>query len=370
MRTLILSCSTGEGHNSCAKAVKEVYDMNGEFCVIKDILEFISPQTASLFSKGHSFIYRRMPWLFRSGYDYAERHSELFAEGTVIYRFLTKTVPVLYEYIKDNQIDSIICVHVFSALAVTDLMKKYDIILKTCFIATDYTCSPITSESCLDCYFVPDKIVAGDFLNAGIPYSKISESGIPLRQAFYSHLEKGNAKNQLHIGAFKHLVIMCGSMGCGPIEQISEKLLINVEQGWHISVICGNNTKLYKKLKQRYTNMNNISVYSYTDNIPNILSSADLLLTKPGGISTTEAAIKRVPMVLVNAVGGCEKYNSSYFINLGCARTGDTVEELIDCCNLLMRDDILLNYAKKHYLNFTAKKSANIIFEYMIADIT
>lgn len=366
MRTLILSCSTGEGHNSCAKAIKEVYDLNNEYCIIRDVLAFISPEMSRLFSKGHSFIYRRMPWLFKNGYAYAEKHPELFSRGTVFYRFLTRTVPKLYKYIIENQIDSVICVHVFSGLSLTALMEKHKIKLKTCFVATDYTCSPVTSESRLDCYFVPNKIVKRDFVNAGIPYSKITESGIPVRQIFYREFDKNEAKIRLHICAYNHLVIMSGSMGCGPIEEIVRELTANPEQGWYISVICGNNRKLYKKLTYKYADCNNISVYGYKDDIPIILSSADILLTKPGGISTTEAAIKKVPMVFANTVAGCEKYNCSYFTGIGCAKTGDTVEELLDICRMLMKDEVMLNYMKKHYQYFTKENSAKQIFKYMI----
>lgn len=64
MRVLILSCNTGEGHNSCAKAIKEVFDAKGETCVIEDSLRFISEKTTRFISWGHVFVYRNIPWLF------------------------------------------------------------------------------------------------------------------------------------------------------------------------------------------------------------------------------------------------------------------------------------------------------------------
>ncbi len=84
MKTLILSCNTGEGHNSCAKAIKEYYDTVGDECVIKDGLEFISPKVSNFISWGHTFIYRHLPLLFKYGYVYIEKHPTMFKEGSFV----------------------------------------------------------------------------------------------------------------------------------------------------------------------------------------------------------------------------------------------------------------------------------------------
>ena len=368
MRTLILSCSIGEGHNSCAKAIKEVYDLNNEYCIIKDVLGFISDKTAEFFSKGHTFLYRHIPCIFKYGYSYAEKHPELFYKGTVIYKFFIRAVDKLYEYINENKINSVICTHVFSGLIITALKDKYSLSLKTCFVATDYTCSPVTRESRLDLYFVPDEIIAEDYIKAAVPHSKIIASGIPVHQAFYQYYEKDIAKVQLNIPNCRHLVVMGGSMGCGNIELLVKKLTGYVNKDWYISIICGTNSKLRKKLEKQYAGVRNIKVYGYVNNIPLVLDSADFMLTKPGGISTTEAAVKKVPMVFVNAVAGCEKYNSSYFAGMGCAKASETDKNTIYACLSVMEDTMILKHMKLQYSKFQRRNSAYIIFENMISN--
>ena len=68
MNTLILSCNTGQGHNSCAAAIKEYYDQMGQPCAVEDALAFISEGISAFISWGHSTVYRHLPWLFRLGY--------------------------------------------------------------------------------------------------------------------------------------------------------------------------------------------------------------------------------------------------------------------------------------------------------------
>lgn len=88
MQTLILSCNTGAGHNSCAQAVQEAYHSRGEICNIIDSLQFISEKASTFISNWHTRIYRHAPRLFDAGYQRAESHEDIFCEGTPIY-FLT-----------------------------------------------------------------------------------------------------------------------------------------------------------------------------------------------------------------------------------------------------------------------------------------
>lgn len=121
---------------------------------------------------------------------------------------------------------------------------------------------------------------------------------------------------------------MCGSMGCGPIAKILKHIAGRLPRDVEVSVICGTNKRLYRKLSTRYKEYPRIHVVGYTENVSVYLDSADLYLTKPGGISVTEAAVKNVPMAFVNAVAGCEQYNMDFFIEMGAAFTADSVAEL------------------------------------------
>lgn len=364
MKTLILSCNTGEGHNSCAKAIKEYFDSKKEVCIIKDGLEFISPKVSDLISRGNSFIYRRMPFLFKYGYKYLENHPKLFHEGSSLYKFFTQGTERIYDYIREGQFDVVICTHVFTALMMTDILKRHPMKLTTCFVATDYTCSPSTKDSNLDFYFIPSHEFATDFECSTITEDKLISSGIPVRQMFYGSSDKVKAKiNEGVVPDHRHLIMMCGSVGCGPLTKLIHKLSQNLPVNWEISVICGNNNKLVQKLEHKYSDKPHVHIRGFIKDMGMMMDSADLYLSKPGGISVTEAMVKDLPMVFVDAVAGCEEYNRIHFIRSGGAKTGATTDEIVDVCQVLMKNDAKRKCMSNCLNNLEKYNSAKIIYD-------
>ena len=361
MNTLILSCNTGEGHNSCAKAIKEYYDSINEPCEIYDAFKFISSGVSEFMSKGHAFVYRNIPWLFNNGYRYTEKHPEVFDDNSIAYRFLTQGSKKIYDYIKEGEYDSVICTHVLTALMLTDVLKKYSLNISTAFVATDYTCSPSTKQSTMDYYFIPDKDMLTDFECEAIPESKIIVSGIPVRQIFYdkkpSDKQNNERKNQL--------LVMCGSMGCGPMKKIITKLSGKLPDDWEASVVCGRNKNLYARLSKKYKNNEKIKIYGYVTDIGKMMDEADLYLTKPGGISVTEAAAKNLPMILIDAVAGCEEYNRIYFTRKGCAKTAANTNELIKLSLKIMNDKERRIKLLNAVTNLECLNSSEIIYKKM-----
>lgn len=337
MRVLILSCNTGEGHNSCAKALKEVFDGHGEDCVIADGLNFISEKASKIISGGHVFLYKHLPGLFAWGYSFAERHTSLFKESSFLYNFFASGSDGMYEYITQNGYEAVISTHPFTALMLTEMQRRYRLNIKTAFVATDYTCSPCVKDSDLDAYFIPSAKLAGDFECATVTKEKIIASGIPLRQMFYTHTEKEEAKRQLEIPTErKHIVIMCGSMGCGPMDKLVNGLTRGEGVDYDLTVVCGSNKKLKSQLDKKYGERSNLHIRGYVKDMSLMLDSADLYLTKPGGISTTEAALKNVPMLFIDTVAGCEDYNGRFYCELGAAEIGSRAEELIRLAKVLI----------------------------------
>lgn len=251
-----------------------------------------------------------IPGLFRWGYNYSKDHPWVFRSGSGIYKILTIGAERLHYYIISRKFDAVICTHLFSAIILTHLMKRHRLSVKTAFVATDYTFYPGMGACNLQKYFIASKCLAHAYSNQGIPQEAIIASGIPVRQKFWKHTEKGDAKYLLGIGRKnKHLLMMGGSMGCGPMEKMLKRIVDRLPKNAEVSVICGTNRQLYRKLNVRYRNHPRVHIVGYTDKMPLYMDSADLYLTKPGGISVTEAAVKNIPMSFINAVAGCEQYN-------------------------------------------------------------
>lgn len=364
MKVLILSCNTGEGHNSCAKALTERFTAQGIPCETIDALAFISPGISKLMSKGHVFIYRNLPGVFDWGYRFSEKHSFFYRKGAPLYAFFACGSKKLARYINENDYDTVICAHVFAGVMMTEAVPMCRKKLFTSFLTTDYTCSPITEVSNLDLYFIPDERVKKHFTGRGMDEKKLITTGIPIRSDFYTRIPKAEAKAAENIHAeHKHLVIMCGSMGCGPIRKIVNSISGRLSSDMEMTVVCGNNRNLYRQLSALQENHPNIHIRGYVQNISRLMDSADVYLTKPGGISVTEASTKQLPMVLVNAVGGCEQYNYDFFTGIGAAESGDSVEKLMDKCLEL------LNHPEKREQicqTYTPDNAAERIVRYMM----
>ena len=328
-KVLLLSCSTGQGHNSCALAVKEYLEGQNIDCEMTDALIFLSGEIVDFMSWGHCFMYRHLPGLFRWGYGYSERHPAVFKENSGIYKMLTSGAERMYQFIMQRQFDSVICTHPFAAMILTRIVNNHSLQVRTAFIATDYTCYPGMEFCNLQYYFVPSRCLAKEFEENGISEGRTIAAGIPVRQKMYDRTDKADAKRLLGIGArSRHLLVMCGSMGCGPIAKIVKYIAGELTEGMEVSVICGTNRKLKEKLERKYRGNDRIHIIGYTNQMSLYMDSADLCLTKPGGISITEAVVKKLPMVFVNAVAGCEQYNMDFFVKMGAAVTSGSTKEL------------------------------------------
>lgn len=329
MRVLILSCNTGEGHNSCGKALLEAIRSHGNVCEMEDAFRFFSPAVSRLISTTFVGIYRHLPGLFRFGYQFSEEHPKVFRQRSAAYRLITAGTEPLYAFLRDGAYDTVLCTHVFTALMMTELLRRHPLVLRTYFVATDYTCSPSCAESRLDFYCIPDESLRAEFVSCGIPSEKLIPTGIPIRREFFLPTDRAAARQRLKLSQdCRHLLIMCGSMGCGPIRTLVSLLARQLPPDCCVSVICGTNDALRRTLMQDHAGNTRIRIYGFVRDVNTLMDSADLYLTKPGGISTTEATCKRLPMVFVNAVAGCESHNMNYFIHRGAAVTAGTPEAL------------------------------------------
>ena len=366
MNTLILSCNTGQGHNSCAAAIREYYDQMGQPCAVEDALAFISGGFSAFISWGHSTVYRRLPWLFRLGYRYTERHPAVFRAHSPVYKLLTQGAGKLYSYLRDHSIDAVICAHPFAALMMTELFKQHPGCVASANLATDYVCHPGVQDTALDLYFIPDAALAPGFESPGIRPEQIIPSGLPVRQMFYTARPMAAARRLMGVPEEgKHLVLMCGSMGCGPMKRLAWQLTRQMGPEVTLTIVCGTNHRLHRRLTRRYRANRRVRVLGYVEDMSALMDSADLCLTKPGGISTTEAAVKALPMVLINAVSGCERYNLSYFTALGGAKTGAGVKALAQTALRLLSSPRELTQMRGCLSPVGERNAAEIIYTQM-----
>lgn len=336
MKVLILSCSTGQGHNAVASALTEAFEQAGHSVLIKDALDFVSHQLSGVVSKGHSYIYRHFPQLNDKGYQYLEKHTTNLVESSSVSRLLTPCTERLYRLFEQEACDAVVTTHVIAAILWTAVKQKYAVSAHSSFVATDYTCSPGVEQSDLNAYFIPDDSLREEFICKGVDPSRIFASGIPVRKAFRTAKTKEYAKAALGLGGKQHILMMCGSMGCGPMQELAELLEKQLTSEQTLTIVCGSNQKLKQQLEKCYSNQPNVNVLGYTEDTAQLMDGADLFLTKPGGISVAEACAKALPMVLMNVVAGCEEPNLAFFTQIGGAVTASDVHGLNDACIQLL----------------------------------
>lgn len=369
MRILILSCNTGGGHNSAAAAVKEYLESVGVSCEIKDALAFESEMKSDFISWGHVFIYKNIPRLFGASYKFIENHPPKPGSQSMIYEIVKKGAENLHDFLLETGYDIIISTHIFASMILTEIRKKYPIKFKTYFIATDYTCSPGVDEIDADAYFIPHKALISEFTGCGLPAEKIIPTGIPVRHVFYHHVERQEACKELGFPSKNRMVLMmCGSMGCGPLRELAFELSQNLPEDSELAVICGSNEKLYEKFRKAQA-FSNLHVVGFTKKISLYMDAASLILTKPGGLSSTEAATKGLPMIFIDAVPGCESKNMDFFVQNGFASTADTIEGLVSLVRTYLdsgdKTQSMMQALRQNFSEYAAQK----IGEYVLAEV-
>lgn len=340
MRVLILSSNNGGGHNAVARALKEAFEAHGDVCRVEDCLSFISEDVSEAVARSHNFMYRHVPKLFASGYRHTQRHPKTFMEHHNGRRVLGLARGPLGRYLQAGGYDAAICTHVFASLMLTDARRKYDLSIRTGVVETDYTATPGTQAGDLDWHFIPAESLRAELVALGVDSGRIIVSGIPVRDGFYARGARSEARRALGVPAdCRHLLVMGGSMGAGPVAELVRLVAADMDDGCFVSVVCGTNRALRDALTDRYGGDPRFRIHGYEEGVAQLMDAADLLLTKPGGITVTEAAVKRLPMGLVNAVAGCEAYNLDFFTRAGGAITAETSQGIARRCLELLRDD-------------------------------
>ena len=338
MKILILSSNNGGGHNSVSAALKECFKSHGEEAEIRDCLSFISDAVSDVISYSHIFMYRHLPTLQNSAYFNTEKKYEIFQDEKLLRRFINLGQTNLGKLIQEEGFDTVVCTHVFGAMMLTEAVKNFGLKIRTAIVETDYCNTPGSSNNKMDHHFVAFDGLIPELIRQGVPEKTIIVSGIPVRSQIFRRLEKPIAKHLLGIPAdHDHILLMGGSMGCGPISELLEILHRRLDEKTDMSVVCGTNTKMKREMDEQYSDSPNIHIFGYMPDMSWIYSASDIFVTKPGGICTTEAAILGLPMVLVSVVGACEQFNLNYFVENGVALTGKDENELADCCQELLR---------------------------------
>lgn len=326
MRVLILSVTAGFGHHATAKAVGDMLSAKGAQVQTLDVYAYISHVVKATIDKGYLFSSKHMQTLYRLIYQLAENNGQSYlAAGPSIINIInalgaSKFGKVLAGY----EPDVIVCTHVFAAQMVDELKKRKKLAdITSIGIVTDYTLHPYWEDVPRINYIVTaSELLSYRCVKRGIPENRLLPFGIPVHPRFNEPLPREQAAAQLGIDADRPTVLlMGGSMGFADNAKNLEKLT-EIGLPLQFLVVCGNNKKQLLRVEQfaaRYQGDCIIKPFGFVSNVDVMMSAADCIISKPGGLTVSEALAKNLPMLLVDPVPGHEERNVDFLVNNGMA---------------------------------------------------
>lgn len=340
MKLLIVTAPLGNGHNAVADAVAGSFSRlyPESHCQILDMYEYISPNLKKATASGYFLSMKTMSKLHGMASGIIDRQSEKefneYTPGRLANEFLASE---LRHAIDDFAPDCIVCTMVFAA-QVVDLLKQRGAVTCPCFgIITDYTVQNYWCDVENFEYIVaPSEYLEPQFTRRGIDFSRVLPFGIPIHDRFRQKQDQQEMRRKLGLDETRPAVlIMSGGMGFGNIEDYVDAIN-TMALDLQIVVICGKNERLYQKISKKQT-QKPMTVYGFVTNVNEIMDACDCLLSKPGGITTSESLAKQLPMMMIDPLPGVEDRNVEFLQANGAAIYITKTFQIADALFLLFR---------------------------------
>ncbi len=317
MRVLILTVTAGQGHNQVAKSLYEYLQNEGAEAMYLDALEYINPVLKDLVSYGYLMSVKELPKVYGKAYRMAEKRDPDGKDSKFIKISNTILSGKLVKFVGEYMPDVIVCTHVFAAVLINYISDKIDKNIKTVGIITDFAIHPYWEDTTADYYITANEMLNNQAKMRGIDTSKLVPVGIPINPKFAERTDKRTARKRLGIPDIRTVLVMSGSMGYGKILSLMERLDMS-EAEFQIISVCGRNERLKNEIDETRF-FHNVYNYGYSDMIDVFMDAADCIVTKPGGLTTSEALAKGLPMIMANPIPGQEDRNVEFLLNNGAA---------------------------------------------------
>lgn len=358
MKFLILTVTAGQGHNQTASAIKDEVCRRGHEVHVLDALEHISTALKSSVSKGYLFSTSISPRAYGKFYRAAEKKDP---DGLVILQKISNSKKIT-EYINSYMPDVIICTHVFAAMTFRKSALSYGNV-KTAGIITDFTIHPYWNETSLDYYVIPNEKLCYQGRLKGLT-GELLPFGIPVMPAFSEKKEKSAARAELGLPDKKTVLVMSGSMGYGKVYKNLIRLNA-MDEDFQIISVCGNNTDLKNKIDRK--KLKKIAInYGFAKNVPDLMDAADLIVTKPGGITVSEALAKELPLIVTNPIPGHEERNCEFLLNTGVAAKATETFKINEALSLFLNGEDRLKSITENIRVIKKPDAAKRLIEFFI----
>lgn len=312
MDALILSCGTGGGHNSAAAAIAEQLRYEGHGVTVLNPYDLVNRRLSRRIDRLYINLAQKTPRLFGAIYGLGELYRRLPVHSPVYY-YNGRAAEAMRAYLQSRHFDIVIMTHIYPAEILTYLRDHGILVPRTVLVATDYTCIPFMEECVCDAYVIPSEKLKAEFTGRGLPEERLYPLGIPVAAGFCGGISREKAREKLGLCREKrYILISGGSIGASTLKETVKRLLkLTAGTQIRLIVVCGSNTALRRRLEKSFGN--EADIIGSTDRMALYLRACDLFITKPGGLSTTEAASMGVSLALLPPIPGCESHNMRFF---------------------------------------------------------
>jgi processive 1,2-diacylglycerol beta-glucosyltransferase len=305
-RILVLSAAFGCGHVQAARAIAEACRAQDPDCEATAL----DGETWGLQRVASSYLslLRLAPTLYQRLYHApVGRHTRGLLRTTLcagITRAIIRFEPTL-----------VVATHPFPGAVASHLRRTGRLRAPLAVAVTDFMPHPFWVESGVDCYFVPTPDAAARLIGLGVPPDRVRVSGMPVRPEF----GPATPHTTLLRDSTKRVLVMGGGLGLGPIIEAVRSLAVLPHPNLHVAIVCGANQGLQAELTDLFGDDRRFTIIGYTNRIPQLMARADLLVTKPGGMTASEALASHLPSLLLPPLPGQEAENAAYLSRVGAA---------------------------------------------------
>ena len=361
-RVLFLSASVGSGHLRAAEALEAAFARSyGKRLRSKiiDAFGYTSPLLSKMVVNTYMEMIKLTPSVYRYLYKKAERSNSMTEFSSLLNKIMSTKLKRL---IIDFRPDVVICTHVFPCAVMSVLKKKTRLRVPVIGIITDFTVHNFWVYPNVDLYTVANEELKKELLIKGIDEEKIAVTGIPIHPKFAEKSNKMLIYSQLKLNPkLPVLTVMGGGFGFGPLVQIVKELN-KLDLPVQIVVIAGKNKMLLKKIAELKAEFRfPLTVLGYINNVHEIMEVSDLLITKPGGLTASEALSKGLPIVIMNPIPGQEEKNTDFLLRSKAAVKVRNIRSLSPEIKRMLVQPGLLQQMKEEAQKIAYPASASLV---------
>lgn len=347
-KILILTVTAGNGHNACARGMKNKLEKIGgvEVKVVDLLKSYSSKLNVWVADKGYAISVSKFLPLYNAFYDYYKRMDPERRYAVPSQKTVVSTAEGLMREILEFQPDVIYSTHFYGAIAVTDLQLVYKLPCTTIVSNLDYVNSPFWEAGIgVDYFAIPNEDFIEECIYEGYSREQLLPIGLPVDERTLERLDKSEARKKLGLedGVFTVMVMFGGGHWNGGFKIFNELVTALKGRKAQIIMVNGRNEESYKKIEHMHFDKGlKVLNVGFTNDVPLYLSAADVILNKFGGTSVTEMINKSLPMLIIEKMAAQEQYNLDYMKGKGVALSFKNGKELKQNILKLMDDPELL----------------------------